>query len=61
MSQQQTTPAETETEKKKTKRITFNIDPETHHAFKLWCTEQDVEMSEVLVKYVEQCLKKRSK
>ena len=45
----------------KTKRLAVNLPPETHHAFKLWCTEQKREMSEVIVEFVEQCLKKQSK
>ena len=43
------------------KRLTVNLPPETHHAFKLWCTEQKREMSEVIVEFVEQCIKEQSK
>ncbi len=45
----------------KTKRLTVNLPPETHHAFKLWCTEQKREMSEVIVEFVEQCIKEQRK
>ena len=61
MSQQSRTPVKAETAQKKQKRLTVNIAPETHHAFKVWCTQQGVEMSQVVVEFVEQCLKKQSK
>ena len=37
MSQESRTAVKTETEQKK-KRLTVNLPPETHHAFKVWCT-----------------------
>ena len=40
------------------KRLTVNLPPETHRAFKVWCTQQGREMSEVVVDFVERCLKK---
>ena len=43
------------------KRLTVNLPIETHHAFKLWCTEQKREMSEVIVEFVERCIKEQSK
>ena len=43
------------------KRLTVNLPPETHHAFKVWCTQQGREMSEVVVEFVNQCLKKQGK
>ena len=45
MSQESRTAVKTETEQKK-KRLTVNLPPETHHAFKVWCTQQGREMSE---------------
>ena len=45
----------------KKKRLTVNIPPKTHHAFKVWCTQQGREMSEVVVEFVERCLKKQNK
>ena len=60
MSQESRTAVKTETEQKK-KRLTVNLPPETHHAFKVWCTQQGLEMSEVVVEFVHQCLKKQSK
>lgn len=44
----------------KPKRLTVNLPPETHHAFKVWCTQQGREMSEVVVEFVERCLKQKS-
>ena len=44
----------------KPKRLTVNLPPETHRAFKVWCTQQGREMSEVVVEFVQQCLKKKS-
>ena len=44
----------------KKKRLTVNLSPETHHAFKVWCTQQGREMSEVVVEFVERCLKQKS-
>ena len=44
----------------KKKRLTVNLPPETHHAFKVWCTQQGREMSEVVVEFVERCLKQKS-
>ena len=43
----------------KQKRLTVNLPPETHHAFKVWCTQQGREMSEVVVEFVQQCLKSK--
>ena len=43
------------------KRLTVNLPLETHRAFKVWCTQQGREMSEVVTEFVEQCLKKQSK
>ena len=59
MSQESRTAVKTETEQKK-KRLTVNLPPETHHAFKVWCTQQGREMSEVIVEYVERSLKNQS-
>ena len=44
----------------KPKRLTVNLPPETHRAFKVWCTQQGREMSEVVVEFIQQCLKKKS-
>ena len=60
MSQESRTAVKTVTEQKK-KRLTVNLPPETHHAFKVWCTQQGLEMSEVVVEFVHECLKKQSK
>ena len=60
MSQESRTAVKTEMEQKK-KRLTVNLPPETHHAFKVWCTQQGLEMSEVVVEFVHECLKKQSK
>ena len=60
MSQESRTAVKTETEQKK-KRLTVNLPPETHHAFKVWCTQQGREMSEIVVEFVHECLKKQSK
>ena len=60
MSQESRTAVKTETEQRK-KRLTVNLPPETHHAFKVWCTQQGLEMSEVVVEFVHECLKKQSK
>ena len=45
----------------KPKRLAVNLPPETHHAFKVWCTQQGREMSEVVVEFIHQCLKKPNK
>ncbi|MXZ44696.1 MAG: hypothetical protein F4Z01_06965 [Gammaproteobacteria bacterium] len=39
------------------KRLTVNLPPDLHRAFKVYCTEKGVEMSTVIVNYVHQCLK----
>ena len=43
------------------KRLTVNLPIETHNDFKAWCSQQGREMSEVIVEFVEQCIKKTSK
>ena len=43
------------------KRLTVNLPPDLHRAFKVWCTQQGREMSEVVVEFVQQCLKKQDK
>ena len=53
--------AESPSTKTETKRLTVNLPPETHLAFKFWCTAQKRDMSEVIVDFVEQCVKKTSK
>ena len=45
----------------KQKRLTVNLPPDVHRAFKVWCTQQGREMSEVVVEFVNQCLKEQSK
>ena len=45
----------------KQKRLTVNLPSETHNAFKAWCSQQGREMSEVIVEFVQQCLKKTSR
>ena len=44
----------------KHKRLAVNLPPETHRAFKVWCAQQDREMSEVVIEFVERCLKQTS-
>ena len=60
MSQPNRTTVKAETAQDKQKRLTVNIAPETHRAFKVWCTQQGREMSEVIIEYVERCLKQKS-
>ena len=45
----------------KKKRLTVNLPIETHNDFKAWCSQQGREMSDVIVEFVEQCIKKTSK
>ena len=45
----------------KQKRLTVNLPPDVHRAFKVWCTQQGREMSEIVVEFVHQCLKEQSK
>lgn len=45
----------------KPKRLTVNLPPDLHRAFKLYCTEKDVEMSSVILDYVKRCVKRHKR
>ena len=43
----------------KPKRLTLNLPPDVHKAFKLYCTEKGVDMTTVIKKYIHRCINRR--
>ena len=43
----------------KTKRLTLNLPPDVHKAFKLYCIEKDVDMTTIITKYIHRCINRK--